>query len=715
MWKTEYSRRAAALLLCFCLMLPFLPAVPAFAADPELWVNNVNILEWKDSGYTVPCGSGTAVYDPDTNTLTLTDATIDDGVGPNKRSNAIYSNVGDLTIELVGENKIENFLGGIASSDQNPIPGNLIIQGEGKLTVVNNTAGLVEGVVWKVGGALLDECTLSVPSVIVKNGTLKVQNNSDITLEAKKESYSFEGEDIEISDSTVKSRQGYWNSHRTLVIRNSHVNIDDKNENAAAVISSNGKISVCDGSVAVIKGASGNALWSSDSIVIEGEKTEVVAESIGEDESGFVYPPVYADGTISILDGASYTSVESPWISLYGVEGIVLDGATVNVFSQREAGLYSPGSITAKDSSITAKSEGELAAAVKARAGISMQNVQLNLMGIENGLYSASFDEEMKLEKVSGTIQAEYTGIISNGPLSVSGCDLSVKSTKSYAVQGESTFSILDGTRLELTGEESFGALFLPMDDTSPSLSFGDTPWYQWIDTKGGDPVRSTETPYVYDDDAMGNYLLFEPIEKEPEEPEEPEEPSGGGSSGSGDGDSIGAPMPLSGDTWPPNPAAARFVSDTTHDFTMEDVYQFRITSLDGAVPAMTVSGSGFRMELASQEGNDYFFKLYAGTPGTQADVFLNGEKLLTVTAPAKAVSDTTAPFTVKQGESYQFRITAAEPPKFAAGSPSFVVQYAGNERTDWFFKVYAVGKPGDGCGFYLNDASIPVAVAHIS
>ncbi len=157
------------------------------------------------------------------------------------------------------------------------------------------------------------------------------------------------------------------------------------------------------------------------------------------------------------------------------------------------------------------------------------------------------------------------------------------------------------------------------------------------------------------------------------------------------------------------------FESDTTSDFVMGEVYQFRITSLNGAAPVMTVSGEGFRVELASQDGSDYFFKLYAGTPGRSAEVSVNGQKLLTVTAFSGVISDTTDPFTVAQGGAYQFRLTAAEKPVFAAGSPSFTVEFAGQIGNDWFFKVYAVGQPGDGCGFYVNGAATPVAVAHIA
>ena len=161
------------------------------------------------------------------------------------------------------------------------------------------------------------------------------------------------------------------------------------------------------------------------------------------------------------------------------------------------------------------------------------------------------------------------------------------------------------------------------------------------------------------------------------------------------------------------------FKSDTTSDFTVSGAYQFRITSLNGAVPVMTVSNANFRVELASQEGSDYFFKIYAqGAAGSTALVSVNGTPLLTATVGGSAsgvISDTTHPFTVAQGGTYQFRLTASERPDFAAGSPSFTVEYAGQIGSDYFFKVHAIGNVGDGCGFYINKESAPVAVATIA
>ena len=160
-------------------------------------------------------------------------------------------------------------------------------------------------------------------------------------------------------------------------------------------------------------------------------------------------------------------------------------------------------------------------------------------------------------------------------------------------------------------------------------------------------------------------------------------------------------------------------VSDTVGAVDVSGAYQFRFTSTNGTPPAVELDSPNFRAVLVSQEGNDYFYKVYAvGQPGQQCTVTVNGTTVAQLTASAGyggVISDTTAPFSVAAGGSYQFRLTADTQPAMTTGSPSFTVESVGNEGRNWFFKVYAVGKPGAGCGFYVNGAPVPVAVAHTS
>lgn len=227
-------------------------------------------------------------------------------------------------------------------------------------------------------------------------------------------------------------------------------------------------------------------------------------------------------------------------------------------------------------------------------------------------------------------------------------------------------------------------------------------------------------------------------IQRPPADGEEasPDEGNGGGfSSSNSSSNGWGSPLPMvdpedgsqtGGDSGADGGAAGSSgftqpngcVSDTIGNIPIDGVYQFRLTSTDGKVPVVAVDSSSFRVGGLVQDGNVYYVKVYAvGQEGATCSVFVDGARvasLQAVTVYGGVQSDTTAPFTVEEGGTYQFRLTSDTMPVMAAGSSSFTVEYAGNSGRDWFFKVHAVGKAGDGCGFYVNGAPVPTAVAHI-
>ena len=231
----------------------------------------------------------------------------------------------------------------------------------------------------------------------------------------------------------------------------------------------------------------------------------------------------------------------------------------------------------------------------------------------------------------------------------------------------------------------------------------------------------------------MADYVFSIQYPEKEEEPGEEETPGNSSSSSSSSGEH-GQRLPIAGGTGAegadpgtePDGGStggysqpANCVSDTLGPVTVNGSYQFKLTSTDGSAPVVTVNGSAFRVLTVSQDGNDFYVKIYAvGAPGSTGEVYVNGVRVATAAVGSVCggvLSDTTAPFTVRQGETYQFRLTSDTMPSMTAGSPSFTVEYAGNSGRDWFFKVHAVGEIGDGCGFYVNGAPFPVAIAHIT
>lgn len=71
--------------------------------------------------------------------------------------------------------------------------------------------------------------------------------------------------------------------------------------------------------------------------------------------------------------------------------------------------------------------------------------------------------------------------------------------------------------------------------------------------------------------------------------------------------------------------------------------------------------------------------------------------------------SDTNGAFTVKNGSTYQFKITANRKPSFACGSPSFKLVSTKNVGSTYYYKVSAVGYADDKCGFYVNGNRVAV------
>ena len=113
-------------------------------------------------------------------------------------------------------------------------------------------------------------------------------------------------------------------------------------------------------------------------------------------------------------------------------------------------------------------------------------------------------------------------------------------------------------------------------------------------------------------------------------------------------------------------------------------------------------SSSGGHKGSSSSSGGD---TSYAGEGIASAVV---GSSATVGTAAKSVISDTTAPFILKRGSAYCFKMTvvngSAATPNFTVGNGSVLkTQYVAKVGNDYYFRVYAIGTPGQSTGVYTQ------------
>lgn len=291
----------------------------------------------------------------------------------------------------------------------------------------------------------------------------------------------------------------------------------------------------------------------------------------------------------------------------------------------------------------------------------------------------------------------------------MTGCETR-PNTKEKEGQGANTMAALSGL------------IHVSTDDSTikkNSFGKGTTICAGWKTAEGGKPtayydvdvsknywgagVTGEDIQEMLDGATFDNYYVDEGMTKLNTDSVTPSRPST-----TDDTPSLGYRLPYIGEST----GGKNFVSDTTGNLTVNGKYQFRITSTDGHKPVMTVSNSNFTVELASQSGNDYFYVIRcAGAAGSTANVLVDGIHVVVATVgTAGVVSDTTHPFTVAQGATYQFKLTSASRPTFTGNNANFTIAYVSNSGNDWFFKVTAVGAAGASTTFSANGVVVTTA-----
>lgn len=287
--RFSLKTRLLSLLLSAAMVLMFLPASAFAAADKQVLVGDT----WLGSANrSVTCGDGTVEYDPDTQTLTLTKATINSG-----HAAAICNMTYGLTIKLVGENSI--------NSDNQP--GILSVQSCGLLTLTG------EGSL-NITAANGHAIYVNTGSLLVKDTTVKVSSNVLAV-------YADLG--IEISNSTFESASTDGNAiwtPRDLTIENSNVTTNSAG-NFPAIW--------CDGDITINGGQLKSTCIGSDALGAAG--TLSITNCNVENKGG--YTALYSGGEMT-LTGGSITA-EAERNAIMSKSAMTITNATVKATAQK--------------------------------------------------------------------------------------------------------------------------------------------------------------------------------------------------------------------------------------------------------------------------------------------------------------------------------------------------------------------------------------------
>ena len=403
--RFSLKTRLLSLLLSAAMVLMFLPA-SAFAADDE----QVRVGDaWLGSATrVVSCGEGgTAAYDPDTKTLTLTNVTINHDYNA-----AIWNTVEGLTIKLVGKNSVN-------SGEQTGI---LSMQGCGLLTLT--------------GEGSLNITTADGQAIYANTGSLLIK---DTTVTASTEAFDTCAVSadlgIEISGSTLESAIASGNAIYTpgdLKIENSNVTTSNDNQNNKGypAIWSDGDITINGGQLkSTCKG--GTALGAASTISITGCTLE--SASTGSNA-------IYTPGDLTIENSNVTTNSAGNLPAIWSDSDITINGGQLKSTCTGSDALGATGTLSITDCTVENK-------------------------GYYTALYSGG---KMTLTGGSITAEAEDNAILSRSAMTITNATVKATAQKYNALRASDVMKI-DGGRVEATtfGENIYAIHMQPMDDGS--------------------------------------------------------------------------------------------------------------------------------------------------------------------------------------------------------------------------------------------------------
>lgn len=326
--KYKIRSRVLTVMLSLMFIVGLMPATVFAANTTTLNVNGTNILTAPD--YKVVCGSGTATYDPGTNTLTLDNAEINyqQNSGNNGAGAILFD--GDLNIKLVGENTITSDTCGIRGTNA----GALTITGD-SLTIDCTYYGIgipIAGADITIDGADIDVTAKGADNFtgvgIQAGGVLSIKNGAYIDATDVSHHPIIGNAGIEIEDSTVYAQQytDYYAAIRSdseISISNSTVEAKADSEGSSAIWTGNdlsstfGNITISNGSDVTLYSKSSNAVYAMlGTISISG--STVKAESFSGSSVA-----LQADDNIDITDHSDVTVKSAGSIGIWSSGGAI--------------------------------------------------------------------------------------------------------------------------------------------------------------------------------------------------------------------------------------------------------------------------------------------------------------------------------------------------------------------------------------------------------
>lgn len=254
----------------------------------NLWVEDVRVTSANAADV---LGDASVRYNPETATLTLSDATIDGYSKIDSFDSAIYSN-DDLSIELIGDNKIslgineatgETFGYGILSKKA------VSIFGDGSLTVESTNYGI-----YSYTGLEIIDCTVSATASIFAiyavEGELGIYNSDVSAIASNKNGY------------------GIGNFYGDIVIENSDVFAI---ANFGIVAQKGGKILITDSRVDCV--GNNKAMYSlEDCLTINASKFNRIVVRTAADRLGIVGAKIaFCQNNIVGSDYTRFVSIDS--------------------------------------------------------------------------------------------------------------------------------------------------------------------------------------------------------------------------------------------------------------------------------------------------------------------------------------------------------------------------------------------------------------------